>query len=275
MRTPRTFAIIAVDENGVLSSAELRTIQDPIIQYLIVHDMIRTGYTYIENPVDADVTFGVKLLRGEPDQGVIITKVVASYARGSRPPSNVYLGAYYPMGGFYDEGRYYVYTPPVVYRRSGGRDYDHHRKDPNDDDSRLVYRRPPDREHRGNIQNRDDSSDHRRSGGKDYGNRKKDPNDDDSKLVYRRPPDREHQGNTQTRGTSSDHRRSTGHNPSSSGTSASSSTSSSSSPSSSSSSTSTSSSSSSSSSKSSSDSSSSSFPVMSRELPNGRRANEP
>src|SRR3990172_4333652 len=122
-RHPRTFAIIAMDENGVLSSAELRTVQDPIIQYLIVHEMVRTGYTYIENPVDADVTFGVKLLRGTPDQGLIITKVVATHLRGSPPPSNVYLGGFYPTDIYYDDARYNGYYPPTVaYRRSGGRE---------------------------------------------------------------------------------------------------------------------------------------------------------
>jgi hypothetical protein len=80
-----TYAIVAVDEKGVLSQTELARIQIGIVQYLTDEGYVRSDQVFTDDVVHADVVFRVRIAWMDAGKSFAITDVVPSYSSGTAP----------------------------------------------------------------------------------------------------------------------------------------------------------------------------------------------
>jgi len=62
IRELHTYAIVAVDDQGVLSQAELARIRIGIVQYLTDEGYVRSGQVFTDDVVHAEVVFRVRIV---------------------------------------------------------------------------------------------------------------------------------------------------------------------------------------------------------------------
>ena len=56
-RQLRTYAIVAVDDQGILSQTELNKIEDSLVQFLLDQGYVRNNQTLLDDPARADAVF--------------------------------------------------------------------------------------------------------------------------------------------------------------------------------------------------------------------------
>ncbi|MDD3180323.1 MAG: hypothetical protein PHQ04_08220 [Opitutaceae bacterium] len=127
-REPLTFAIVAVDDTGVLSQAQLKTVENDLIQYLIDTGLAEKDMRFIDDPTRADTVFRVRLV-GTHAWGAPPAIAYVSPSYGSRysytPDSSTYNPIYSPYPTFplwpynyYYNGLGYPYYSPLPYYSS-------------------------------------------------------------------------------------------------------------------------------------------------------------
>jgi hypothetical protein len=130
-RNVHTYAIVAVDDAGVLPRAVQETIEDDIVQYLIDKGLVRKGEIFVDDPAYADTVFRVRLA-GNVSTGAAASVTYISPTYRTRAPAYAASGPKYSgfdpypsfaswafdnyynstyMGGWYAPG-YYIPPPP-------------------------------------------------------------------------------------------------------------------------------------------------------------------
>jgi hypothetical protein len=147
-----TYAIVAVDEKGVLSQSELAKIQIGIVQYLTDEGYVRSDQVFTDDVVHADAVFRVRIAWMDAGQSFAITEVVPSYSSGTAPTEYaaeasesyipwsyspdpwLYDNSYYDYGYFYGPYAPWIFAPfaPIYV-------WDHHhRPSPS-----IIHHPPP------------------------------------------------------------------------------------------------------------------------------------
>ena len=129
VRQLRTYAVVAVDDQGILSQTELNKIVDSLVQYLIDQGYVRSNQTLLDDPVRADAVFRIKIAWNEGQSSFGIVEVEPSYGGGdgSASPPPAYATT--------------TPLPPPVYAAGAPWPYDDWSYDPwlNDDDFGYAY----------------------------------------------------------------------------------------------------------------------------------------
>ncbi len=90
MPQPVTYAVIAIDQQGVLSQADFRKIEVGVIQYLLDEGYVRPGEKYVTDVMHADIVFRVRIAWQGKNGGFAVTEVVPSFS--GAPASQTYGG---------------------------------------------------------------------------------------------------------------------------------------------------------------------------------------
>jgi hypothetical protein len=83
IRQIQTYAIVAFDDQGVLSQAELDKIRDTLVQFLFDQGYVRIDQQLITDPVIADIVFRIKIAWPATGISIAILGVAPSYSGGS------------------------------------------------------------------------------------------------------------------------------------------------------------------------------------------------
>lgn len=153
---PQTFAIIAVDQQGILSQTDLARVRIGIVQYLFSQGYVQNDQVYVDDVVHADVVFRVTIAWQDGGNGFAVAEIVPSYSGGTALPgygydaatSDTYVTTVYDPW-FYDDYYYgYAYGPYAPFLGFGALFpiYDHHRHSQRPPPP-LVIRHPPTRDH--------------------------------------------------------------------------------------------------------------------------------
>jgi hypothetical protein len=125
IRELHTYAIVAVDDQGVLSQAELAKIQIGIVQYLTDEGYVRSGQVFTDDVVHAEMVFRVRIAWMDAGKSFAVTEVaptygggapVTEYAEGDSVP---YLSSYYDPwyydNSYYDYGYFFGPYAPWIF----------------------------------------------------------------------------------------------------------------------------------------------------------------
>jgi hypothetical protein len=176
VRPVRSYAIVAMDGQGVLSQTELNQVEDSLVQFLLDQGYVRGNQTLLDDPAQADALFRIKIAWNSVRTSFAIVDVAPSYndapATAGLPPVDAtevpppaYTEETPPPDGDvpydpwpYDEesgyayGPYWAFMPFFYFGPYGG--FEHHRRP-----WPPVVGRPP-RDHRPPREHRP-PSDHR------------------------------------------------------------------------------------------------------------------
>lgn len=138
IRELHTYAIVAVDDQGVLSQADLAKIRIGIVQYLTDEGYVRSGQVFTDDVVHADMVFRVRIAWMDAGKSFAVTEVAPTYGGGApvteyaADDSGPYLpscydpwyydNSYYGYGYFYGPYAPWIFAPfaPIYV-------WDHHR----------------------------------------------------------------------------------------------------------------------------------------------------
>jgi len=144
-----TYAIIAFDDQGVISQTDLTLIRARLAEALIERGYVRRSQILVDDPLRAEIIFRVKVAWIDDGEGFAVTEIVPSYGGGSTYyiPAPAYASDYPWMGrgswcydpwsddwyyygcGYYPWGPYTILMPvcPWIPYHGFGR---HHRLPP-------------------------------------------------------------------------------------------------------------------------------------------------
>jgi hypothetical protein len=125
IRELHTYAIVAVDDQGVLSQAELAKIQIGIVQYLTDEGYVRSGQVFTDDVVHADMVFRVHVAWMDAGKSFAVTEVAPTYGGGApvteyaEEDSMPYLPSYYDSwyydNSYDDYGYFYGPYAPWIF----------------------------------------------------------------------------------------------------------------------------------------------------------------
>ena len=101
IRELHTYAIVAVDDQGVLSQSDLAKIRIGIVQYLTDEGWVRSGQMFTEDVVHADMVFRVRIAWMDAGKSFAVTEVAPTYGGGGAPVTEyaaVATEPYVPLG---------------------------------------------------------------------------------------------------------------------------------------------------------------------------------
>ncbi len=110
---PATYAVVAVDHQGVLSATEFKKVEVGIIQYLLDDGFVRAEDKYVTDVMDAEIVFRVRIAWQGTKGGYTVTAVEPTFS--PRPvaqsgagggPATAYAPRY-AAGGWYDNPWWY------------------------------------------------------------------------------------------------------------------------------------------------------------------------
>ena len=139
IRELHTYAIVAVDDQGVLSQADLAKIRIGIVQYLTDEGYVRSGQMFTDDVVHADMVFRVQIAWMDAGKSFAVTEVAPTYGGGGAPvteyaaeDSGPYLPSYYDPwyydNSYYGYGYFYgPYAPWILAPFAPIYVWDHHR----------------------------------------------------------------------------------------------------------------------------------------------------
>ena len=142
IRQLQTYAIVAVDDHGILSQSELDKIRDTLVQFLIDQGYVHYDQVLIADPISADTVFRIRIAWPATGGSIAIMGVAPSYSGGGvyadapvsyAPPAPwVYDGwSYDPWlyGDYYGGYSYGPYCPFLtVFPFISFYGFDHHRR---------------------------------------------------------------------------------------------------------------------------------------------------
>jgi hypothetical protein len=93
VRQLHTYAIVAVDDQGILSRTELNKVEDTLVQFLIDQGYVRNNQTLVDDPSQADAVFRINLSWNAARSSFAIVNVTPSSgaAAASAIPPPVYV----------------------------------------------------------------------------------------------------------------------------------------------------------------------------------------
>jgi hypothetical protein len=157
IRQLQTYAIIAVDDQGILSQTELDKILDTLVQFLLDQGYVHSDQVLIADPVTANTVFRIRIAWPATGSSLVIMGVAPSYSGGSvyadspvsYAPSSPWLydeWSYDPWryGDYYGGYSYGPYCPFLtIFPFISYYGFDHHRRPSPPFIHRLPPQRPP------------------------------------------------------------------------------------------------------------------------------------
>jgi hypothetical protein len=120
IRELHTYAIVAVDDQGVLSQADLAKIRIGIVQYLTDEGYVRSGQMFTDDVVHADMVFRVQIAWMDAGKSFAVTEVAPTYGGGGAPVTEYAAVAMEPYEAWtydpwiYDNSSYGYYYGPYA-----------------------------------------------------------------------------------------------------------------------------------------------------------------
>ncbi len=138
----RTYAVVATDNQGILSQTELEQVEDSLVQFLLDQGYVRGNQTLVDDPARADVIFQIKIAWNAPRTSFAIVDVSPCYGGGGATagPPPAYATAVPPPPDddvsfdpwSYGDEYSYAYGPyclfPSVYYFGPWLGFEHHRR---------------------------------------------------------------------------------------------------------------------------------------------------
>jgi len=120
IRELRTYAIVAVDDQGVLSQSDLAKIRIGIVQYLTDEGYVHGGQMFTDDVVHADMVFRVRIAWMDAGKSFAVTEVAPTYGGGGAPVTEYAAVATEPYEAWtydpwiYDNSSYGYYYGPYA-----------------------------------------------------------------------------------------------------------------------------------------------------------------